>query len=61
VQRKRTSSVFYGERKGSRSLGPPAAVYLALLELTGSLKTRYAQTGQTPVSAYSVVLGCVKW
>jgi len=31
------------------------------LEMTGSLKTRCAQTSQTPVSVISVVLGGVKW
>ena len=61
AQRKRNSSVLYGERKGSRSLDPAMRDYPALLETTGSLKTRYAQTGQTPVSVVSVVLGCVKW
>jgi len=33
----------------------------ALLEPAGSLKTRFAQTGQTPFSADSLLLGCVKW
>jgi hypothetical protein len=37
VQRKRTSSVLYGERKGSRSLGPSKRDFPALLEYTGSL------------------------
>jgi len=31
-----------------------------LLEMTGSLKTRSAQTVQAPFSVISVVLGCVK-
>ncbi len=33
----------------------------ALLETTGSLETRSAQTCQTPISVVSLVLGCVKW
>ncbi|KPK00279.1 MAG: hypothetical protein AMJ60_01890 [Desulfobacterales bacterium SG8_35] len=48
-------------KKGSQSLGFALRNFPPLLETTGSLKTRYAQTGQTPVSVVSVVLGCVKW
>jgi hypothetical protein len=48
-------------KKGSQSLGPLLRGYPALLKTTGSLKTRFAQTGQTPVSVVSVVLGGVKW
>jgi len=33
----------------------------ALHESAGSLKTRFAQTGQTPFSADSLLLGGVKW
>jgi hypothetical protein len=55
VQRKRT------KRKASLSLDPALRDSPALLEMTGSLKTRYAQTGQTPVSVISLVLGYVKW
>jgi hypothetical protein len=47
--------------------GPALRFYQALFETTGSLKTREvytplrgAQTSQTPVSAASLVLGCVK-
>ena len=48
-------------KKGSQSLGPALRDCPALLETTGSLKTRCAQTGQTPFSVVSVVLGGVKW
>ena len=58
---KKTNQQRSGERKGSRSLGQPMADYPALLESAGSLKTRFAQTVQTPYSADSVLLGCVKW
>jgi hypothetical protein len=55
AQRKRT------KRKGNRSLGPASWNFPAFLEKTGSLKTRFAQTVQTPDSAFSAVLGYVKW
>jgi len=55
AQRKRT------KRKGNRSLGPPLADFPALRKSAGSLKTRFAQTGQTPFTADFVLLGCVKW
>jgi hypothetical protein len=38
-----------------------ACGFPALLQSAGSLKTRFAQTGQTPFSADSLLLGCVKW
>jgi hypothetical protein len=43
-------------KKGSQSLAASllAFGYLALLETTGSLKTRFAQTCQTPVSVVFV-------
>ncbi len=41
------------------SLGP--SDFLALLEAAGSLKTRFAQTVQTPLSAPSVVLSQCQW
>jgi len=41
------------------SLGP--SDFLALLEVAGSLKTRFAQTVQTPKSAPSVVLSQCQW
>jgi len=47
-------------KKGSHSLGFALRNSPALLETTGSLKTRYAQTDQTPVSVISAVLGGVK-
>jgi len=58
AQRKRT------KRKGSQSFGPPGADFPALLETTGSLKTRplwRTQTGSNSFSVFSVVLGGMKW
>ena len=53
-------------KKGNQSLGSAMQNFPALLETTGSLKTRTpllrgAQTGQTPLPVASVVLGGVKW
>jgi hypothetical protein len=54
---KKTNQQRSGERKDSRSLGPTKRDFPALLESAGSLKTRFAQTVQTPISADSVLLG----
>jgi hypothetical protein len=55
-------------KKGQPNTWSAKADCPALLEMTGSLKTRGvytplwgAQTSQTPVSAISAVLGGVKW
>ncbi|MBU1138589.1 MAG: hypothetical protein KKA76_06405, partial [Proteobacteria bacterium] len=47
------------KERASVSLGP--SDFLALLEVAGSLKTRFAQTVQTPKSAPSVVLSQCQW
>ena len=48
------------QRKCRRSLIPLAAECPALLETTGSLETRFAQTCQTPISVVSLGLSGVK-
>jgi hypothetical protein len=60
---KKTNQQRSGERKDSLTLAVSllACGFPALLEPAGSLKTRFAQTGQTPFSADSPLLGCVKW
>jgi hypothetical protein len=45
------------KEKAPVSLGP--SDYLVLLKSAGSLKTRFAQTVQTPISAAFAVLSCV--
>jgi len=52
VQRKRP------KRKGTSHLSANGG-FPVLLESAGSLKTRFAQTVQTPFSAVSAVLGCM--
>jgi hypothetical protein len=52
AQRKRT------KRKGTSHLFA-FGEFPVLLEPAGSLKTRFAQTVQTPFSAVSAVLGCM--
>ena len=49
------------QRNCSRSLGSTASNSPVFLEKPGSLKTRFAQTVQTPFSVFSTVLGGVKW
>jgi len=49
---KKTNQQRSGERKGSSSLGPALRDYPVLLETTGSLKTRFAQTIQTPFQSF---------
>jgi hypothetical protein len=65
VQRKRTSSVFYGERKGIQSL---AALLLARLQRTSLFCSQRADSSESRVALRRVVLllfvplfGCVKW
>jgi hypothetical protein len=47
------------QKKGHQSFAPLSAGYPVLLDPAGSLKTRFAQTVQTPFSAVSAVLGCM--
>ena len=47
------------QKKGHQSFAPLSAEFPVLLEPAGSLKTRFAQTVQTPFSAVSAVLGCM--
>jgi len=64
VQRKRTSSDLCGERKGSRSLGPPEADCPALLKITGRCETRPPLANSDSPRAIPVIfplLGYVKW
>jgi hypothetical protein len=47
------------QKKGHQSFAPLSAGFPVLLDPAGSLKTRFAQTVQTPFSAVSAVLGCM--
>jgi hypothetical protein len=46
-------------KKRHQSFAPLSAWFPVLLKTAGSLKTRFAQTVQTPNSAVSAVLGCM--